>query len=168
MELLIQGMLEYEATYLRMILSATLNQTMPLGFNRMYNPVYGTVESWRVGYNGEIAPLATLLPLQAFLLVCAAVIVFTGFKTGVRNVSKFDPTNTTCLIVASAAGGKNGGLAELRGEDAIQVDEKALALKIQYMGLEGLQEVHGQGRDDGVELRSVGKGSRAASTVGLL
>ena len=85
-------------------MSAEMNSTHvePSGFS----PVTGIVSSWRLGYNGETAPIATLFPLQGFILLCAGVVVFIGARTGVREVSTFDPTNTTHIIVAAAIGGK--------------------------------------------------------------
>ena len=150
MELLIQGQTEYHATRLRMIMSAEINSTdvHPSGFK----PVVGQVASWRLGYNGETAPIATLFPLQGFILICAIVVVVIGSRTGVKHVSKFDPTNTTHLIVASAQGASRGGLHALRGEDAIHADAKALNLKIEYNHMQGFQEVCNLSNSDYTEL----------------
>ena len=150
MELLIQGQTEYHATRLRMIMSAEINSTgfHPSGFK----PVTGQVASWRLGYNGETAPIATLFPLQGFILICAIVVVVIGSKTGVKHVSKFDPTNTTHLIVASAQGASRGGLHALRGEDAIHADAKALNLKIEYNHMQGFNEVSNLSNSDYTEL----------------
>lgn len=149
-ELLIQGMTEYHATRLRMIMSAEINSTnvQPSG----YEQVLGQVASWRLGYNGETAPIATLFPLQGFILICAIVVVVTGSRTGVKYVSRFDPTNTTHLIVASAQGASRGGLHALRGEDAIHADAKALNLKIEYNHMQGFQEASNLSNSDYTEL----------------
>ena len=150
MELLFQGMTEYHATRLRMIMSAEINSTNvhPSGFD----PVIGQVSSWRLGYNGETAPIATLFPLQGFILICAIVVVVIGARTGVKHVSRFDPTNTTHLIVASAQGASRGQLHALRGEDAIHTDAKALNLKIEYNHLQGFQEASNLSNSDYTEL----------------
>ncbi|KAK3697086.1 hypothetical protein LTR37_017684 [Vermiconidia calcicola] len=139
MELLLQGMTEYQATRLRMILEAEMKTTgaQPSSFV----PIKGIVSSWRLGYNGSTAPIATLFPLQGFILLCAITVVVIGARTGVRHVSKFDPTNTTHLIIAAGIGGRNGGLGALSGENAIHADAKALNMKIEYKNLQGFQEV---------------------------
>ena len=144
MELFLQGVVEYEATYARMLMSADIQSAnvQPNGFV----PINGTVGSWRLGYSGETTPIATLFPLQGFVLVCAIGVIIIGWRTGVKHVSHFDPTNTTHLIVASAIGGRNGGLGALRGENAIHADDRALNLRIEYKDSHGLQEVgeHGE------------------------
>ena len=151
MELLLQGMVEYQATKLRMILSAEMNSTnvQPSGFQ----PIEGVIASWRLGYNGATAPIATLFPLQGFILLCAIFVVVMGATTGVKHVSTFDPTNTTHIIIASALGGKNGGLGALGGESAIHADARALNLKVEYKGLNGFQEVNSVSELDETELQ---------------
>ena len=143
-------MTELHATRLRMIMSAEINSThfQPSGFI----PVHGQVASWRLGYNGETAPIATLFPLQGFILMCAIVVVVMGSRTGVKHVSRFDPTNTTHLIVASAQGASRGGLHALRGEDAIHAHTKALNLRIEYNHMQGFQESSNLSNSDYTEL----------------
>lgn len=150
MELLFQGMTEYHATRLRMIMSAEINSTnvQPSGFKL----VVGQVSSWRLGYNGETAPIATLFPLQGFILVCSIVVVVIGSRTGVKHVSRFDPTNTTHLIVASAQGASRGQLHALKGEDAIHANTRALNIKIEYNHLQGFQEASNLSNSDYTEL----------------
>jgi hypothetical protein len=90
-----------------------------------------------------------LFPLQAFILICSIVVIVLGARTGITHVSKFDPTNTTHVIIASALGGKNGSLSTLNGENAIHADDKALNLKVEYRhDVQSFQEV---GRGDGRE-----------------
>ena len=137
-----------------MISSAEINSThvQPSGFR----PMSGTVSSWRLGYNGETTPIATLFPLLGFVLLCAITVITIGARTGVGHVSTFDPTNTTHLIVASALGGRNGGLGALRGENAVYAHTKALNLKIEYKDLQGFQEVSGHGEMQYTELQNLG------------
>ena len=162
-ELLLKGIVEYHATRLRMIMSAEMNSTnvQPSG----YSPVKGIVSSWRLGYNGETAPIATLFPLQGFILLCAITVVIIGARTGVKHVSTFDPTNTTHLIVASALGGRNGGLGALRGENAIRADAKALNLKVEYKDLHGFQEVNNLGDLEYTELQDRGGTGEARQSL---
>lgn len=116
------------------------------------SPSCSQVSSWRLGYNGETAPIATLFPIQGFILICAIFVVVIGSRTGVKHVSHFDPTNTTHLIVASAQGASRGGLHALRGEDAIHADAKALNLKIEYNHMQGFQEASNLSNSDYTEL----------------
>jgi hypothetical protein len=77
------------------------------------------------------------------------MVIVLGARTGISHVSKFDPTNTTHVIIASALGGKNGSLSTLNGENAIHADDKALNLKVEYRhDVQSFQEV---GRGDGRE-----------------
>lgn len=154
MELFIQGVTELHATRLRMIMSAEINSTNfePDGFRPVKD---GQVSSWRLGYNGETAPIATLFPLQGFILICAIFVVVIGTRTGVKHVSHFDPTNTTHLIVASAQGASRGGLHALKGEDAIHADARALNLKIEYNHMQGFQEVSNLSNSDYTELNDL-------------
>lgn len=134
-----------------MIFEAEINSTHvePSG----YHSVTGIVSSWRLGYNGATAPVATLFPLQGFILLCAIFVVVIGASTRVKYVSTFDPTNTTHLIVASAAGAKAGGLGALGGENAIHADARALNMKIEYKGPHGFHEVNRIGYLENTELQ---------------
>lgn len=131
------GVTEYYATYFRMLASAQLGASLNASHTRKID---GYVEYWALGYSGEVTPAATLFPLQLVVLVGAIIAVSVGSRTRVKRVSKFNPMDTTCLIVASAEGGRNGGLASLQAESAIRVDEDALSLRVRYTEAEGLQQ----------------------------
>lgn len=156
MELFLRGVNEYQATYFRMLLAAELEATTAKSIGT--RPVKGFASTWRLGYNGETAPIATLFPLQGFVLLCAIFVVAMGARTGVKYVTEFDPTNTTHLIVASALGGRNGGLGALRGENAVTTHTEALNLKIEYRDSQGFQEkeVNNHGRLEYTELQNLG------------
>ena len=97
-ELLVQGMTEYQATRVRMLFEAEINSTnvRPSGFK----PIKGIVSSWRLGYNGATGSVAILFPLMGFVLLCSIAVIVLGARTGIGHVSKFDPTNTTHIIIA--------------------------------------------------------------------
>jgi hypothetical protein len=91
-------MTEYYATRLRMLLEAEFNSTnvQPSGFK----PIEATVSSWRLGYNGATGSVLILFPLMGFVLLCSITVVALGVRTGIGHITKFDPTNTTHLIIA--------------------------------------------------------------------
>ena len=80
-------------------------------------------------------------------------------------MSKFDPTNTTHLIVAASLGGRNGGLGSLNHEDALHVHEKALNVKVEYKGLNGFQEADGRAYTELSNLQASNEGQRSTSSL---
>lgn len=124
MELFIQGMVQYEASYQRMLFAAqTAAQSSSLG---RYD-VTGIVLDYLYGYDKGYGAIVYVLVLQSFVLISALVVIRAGWKTGVRRVPKFDPTSPTHLIIASVAGGHHGtlpGIAQCAatGNDHVVMD----------------------------------------------
>ena len=81
-----------------MLFEADINSThyRPSGFE----PIKGIVTSWRLGYNGETGSIVILFPLMAFVLILSIAVIVLGARTGISHVSRFDPTNTTHIIIA--------------------------------------------------------------------
>ncbi len=80
-----------------MILEAESNSTQQ---HDGFHVINGTVSSWRLGYNGATGSVVILFPLMAFVLLCSITVIALGIRTGVGHVTRFDPTNTTHIIIA--------------------------------------------------------------------
>ncbi|KAG9515758.1 hypothetical protein KCU93_g9385, partial [Aureobasidium melanogenum] len=98
----IRGFIEYEGTNLRMYYTA--NHAPGL------RSINGSYSVWRVGYHGRYTALVTIAPQLFIILLLAGYCVYYGMTSGMQNVGSFDPTNSTCLIAASATGAGNDGL----------------------------------------------------------
>jgi hypothetical protein len=99
----IRGFIEYEGSNLRMYY--TVGQKAP--GRRKIEGVYSV---WRVGYQGQIAGIMTLLPELFVLLALGAVCVYYGVASKVAFLGPFDPSKPVCLIAASASGSSRGRL----------------------------------------------------------
>jgi hypothetical protein len=124
MELFLTGMLEYEASYYCMLITAQTEQLIG------QSKVDGLLAIQQYGYDGRPGAIAYLLLLQGFLLSCAIAAIIAGRKTGVKRVPAFDLINTTTLIAASAAGGRHGHLPGLAGRRVSAGDHALLNTRI--------------------------------------
>jgi hypothetical protein len=135
LELMIRGILEYEGTNMRVYYAANDAPGKAA--------VAGQFTVWRLGYNGQLIALASILPPFLFILVLGAVFTIMGIRTGMVRVSRFSPTRSTCLIEASAMGGHLGNLNI--GKSGILGADKASLLDVK------MRFVIGQGFVDAVE-----------------
>jgi hypothetical protein len=129
-ELALQGIIEYESSNLRIYYAA--NSAPGL------RSITGNFSVWRVGYDGPPISLISFLLPMIFILGMACGYVFLGVRTKRRYVSGFEATNSTCLIVASAAGGAAGYLPLLRDGGLKVKDERVLGTRVRFTGPDGL------------------------------
>ena len=133
-ELVIQGLIEFESTNLRILYSA--NEAP--GFR----DVRGEFSEMRVGYDGPGIALISLLVPMIFILGMACVYVCLGVRTQRRHISGFEPTNNLSLIIASAAGGAAGYLPLLRNGNLDPTATSVMSLRVRYAGSDGLIAVN--------------------------
>ncbi|KAF4895024.1 hypothetical protein CGCF415_v012134 [Colletotrichum fructicola] len=102
-EAAMRGIIEYEGTNLRIYYAANEADGR--------STVNGTYEVFRMGYH-QTTPTALLiaLPLIVYILVVAWWYTWTGLRTGSSIDDEFNPTNSTALVTAAAAGATNGKL----------------------------------------------------------
>ncbi|KAL3291599.1 fungal specific transcription factor domain-containing protein [Colletotrichum asianum] len=102
-EAAMRGIIEYEGTNLRIYCAANEADGRSI--------VNGTYEVFRMGYH-QTTPTALLivLPLIVYILVVAWWYTWTGLRTGSSIDDEFNPTNSTALVTAAAAGATNGKL----------------------------------------------------------
>ncbi|KAF4921621.1 Cutinase transcription factor 1 alpha [Colletotrichum viniferum] len=102
-EAAMRGIIEYEGTNLRIYYAANEADCR--------STVNGTYEVFRMGYH-QTTPTALLivLPLIVYILVVAWWYTWTGLRTGSSIDDEFNPTNSTALVTAAAAGASSGKL----------------------------------------------------------
>ncbi|KAF0331895.1 fungal specific transcription factor domain-containing protein [Colletotrichum asianum] len=130
-EAAMRGIIEYEGTNLRIYYAANEADGRSI--------VNGTYEVFRMGYH-QTTPTALLivLPLIVYILVVAWWYTWTGLRTGSSIDDEFNPTNSTALVTAAAAGATNGKLG-LDGRGGLN-DQLVQGVRIRYVGKTGLQQ----------------------------
>ncbi|KAF2105956.1 hypothetical protein BDV96DRAFT_655093 [Lophiotrema nucula] len=135
LEIMIRGMIEFEGTHLRVYYAVNdAPGTVP---------VAGSYSVWRLGYNGQPVGLLGISPPLLFFLILAVTYLAMGMSAGQRYVSNFEPTSSTCLIAASAAGGQSGRLFVPKKGDLQADDQDVLKVNVRFTGIDGLVSVNG-------------------------
>ncbi|KAH0545550.1 hypothetical protein FGG08_000381 [Glutinoglossum americanum] len=136
----IRGFVEIESTFLRMYYIANKAPGQ--------RPITGNFTVMRVGYKGSISSLVALLPLYltvAFTLVYVSL----GIRTDQKHVSNFNPTRSTSLILAAAAGGIG---KVLLGKGDTDPDDKVVQeMKVRFEGVRGFRIMEDPVSTDDVE-----------------
>lgn len=144
----IRGFIEYEGTNLRMYYTA--NQAPGL------KDISGNYTVWRIGYEGHHSALMTILPQLLVVLSLAAFCVYYGMASGSKTVGSFDPTDSTCLITASAIGAARDKLKLPVMRHNISSDSRLGSAEIRYDNVNGLVTVQKDvSNDEAVLLTSI-------------
>ncbi|KAF9870998.1 hypothetical protein CkaCkLH20_11415 [Colletotrichum karsti] len=102
-EAALRGIVEYEGTNLRIYYSA--NEAAGR------STVNGTYNVLRVGYHQtQPTALLILLPLLLYVVIVAWSYTWVGLRTGLHIEDGFNPTDSTSLVTAAAAGAESGKL----------------------------------------------------------
>lgn len=125
----IRGFIEYEGSNLRMYY--TVNRA-PSSHN-----ISGTYTVWRVGYQGHIAGVMTLLPELLIMLAVGVFCISYGAASKIKLLGSFDPSDPACLISAGARGGSKGRL-KIPKELSGCYDGKGYTGSIRYDERDGL------------------------------
>ncbi|KAF4871698.1 Transcriptional activator protein acu-15 [Colletotrichum siamense] len=129
-EAAMRGIIEYEGRNLRIYYAANEADGR--------STVNGTYEVFRMGYH-QTTPTALLivLPLIVYILVVAWCYTWTGLRTGSSIDDEFNPTNSTALVTAAAAGATNGKLG-LDGRGGLGLNDHL----VQGIKCDGKQPCH--------------------------
>lgn len=131
---MIRGMIEYEATQLRMYYTANYAPGV--------RSITGNLTTSRVGYSGHIATLYTLVPVFSLISLLCLIYLVLALRTGLQYKGDFDPMDSTCLIAASAAAATKG-LLVVGADGGHEGDRKALlSTRMMYEEGQGLVLSH--------------------------